>query len=186
MKLARLLVKFKLVRWMLSKILPHIRFSTGYAKFGSKDFYKLLTAVCPGDFLLSVDRSKLSTYLIPGYWSHAAVVVGVPGSGTEIAEMVAGGFKRVGLFDFCKESDDVVLIRVWKTRDHQNQIIKKCLSLSGAKYDLEFEHGDLEYYCSELCAASDDRDTLNIKNKPVINPDDIFNSAFGKKLIILK
>lgn len=184
--IARRLMKFKIVRWFMQLVLPRIRFSNQYARLHGNDFYAAYLRLRPGDFILSVDKSKLSTYLIPGYWSHAAVCVGIGTVSGEVAEMVSGGYQQITFFDFCKESDEVCIIRPWANKEHAAQIVFECQKLKWAKYDLEFEHSDDEYYCSELCYASDKLNKLKIPAKEIIQPDDIFYSAIIKGAIIFR
>jgi hypothetical protein len=149
------LMQSRLYSWALLHVIPYIRFTTYYTSLRGWKYqrgYRLLQA---GDILLTIDRKKLTTVLIPGEFSHAALCVD-KGSEFEIAEMTHSHFTRSTFFDICKESDRVVILRC-KTFDYPyiQKVVEKCLSFSEASYDIGFELGIQSLYCSELVYQSD-------------------------------
>jgi hypothetical protein len=121
----------------------------------------------PGDIILTKDKKKLTTLLIGGEFTHAAVCVGKYGTDQypsfEVAEMTHHHFQTSHFFDLCKEADTVVIMRCpqW-TDEYKQQFIEKCLSFKNAKYDVEFNLGIEQLYCSELVYQSDFKHTLDL------------------------
>lgn len=145
----------KLYAWLLLHVVPYIRFTTYYTSMRGWKYhrgYKLLQA---GDILLTIDRKKLTTVLIPGEFSHAALCV-AKNAEFEVAEMTHSNFTHSSFFDICKESDRVVILRC-KTFDeaYTQKVVERCLSFEGAKYDIGFELGIQSLYCSELVYQAD-------------------------------
>ena len=146
--------------WLLKSVIPYIRFSMYYTSFrGWKyhDGYKLLE---PGDIILTSDSKKLTTLLIGGTWTHAAQCVGKFGTsqypGFEVAEMTHNDFTRSHFFDLCKESDRVAIIRCNDyDKEYIEKLIERCLSFRDAEYDIDFDLGVTQLYCSELCYQAD-------------------------------
>jgi len=148
--------------WLLRRVVPRVRFSLCYPHFTGRQFHAGHAALRAGDILLSRDSRKLSTYLIPGTFPHAAVCVGSRLDGTaaampdgrvgEVVEAVAGGVRLVDFFDFCHESDRVVILRVpaWDPEYVAERIVPAALSLLDRPYDLLFRPGPRSVYCSEL------------------------------------
>lgn len=136
------------------RILPYIRFTTYYSKLKGSDYLKLYEHLRPGDVILSYDKKKLSTLLIPGRFSHAALCVdkGVP---WEVSEMTHKGYVKSTFFDICKESDFVAILRhIDIDDDGIANVVSKCKSFYPSKYDVSFSLGVKFLYCSELVYQS--------------------------------
>lgn len=141
-------------RYMLKHVIPYIRFSTYYTNLRGVKYHKLYNVLQPGDVILTVDKKKLTTLLIPGEFSHAAMCVSLDGS-WEVSEMTHSDYTKSCFFDICKESDRVVVMRCKEITDKQLvNAIDKCKSLEHAKYDSEFSLGVAALYCSELVYVS--------------------------------
>lgn len=176
-----------LYKYLLIKVIPFIRFSLYYTKlkgFQYIDGYKYLS---PGDILLTVDYKKLTHYLIPGEFSHAALCVGIGNEidpKFEIAEMTHENYTKSFFFDLCKEADRVVILRCndWDN-DYKKLVIQKCLSFENAVYDLEFDLGVKALYCSELVYQSDIEHRLQVDltdleglGRPYISPTGLYQA----------
>lgn len=154
--------------------MPKVRFSTAYGGVSDKRYYEVNSQIKPGNAILAVDKAKLSSLFIPGKFSHAAIYSG-HGS---FYEMVGSGWKETSFFEFMKEYDEVMVIGT-------NLNLDLAWSLRHSKYDLEFEHNDKEFYCSEMVAYCDNRRELGqLQDKPIIYPDDILRAAIVHKLEI--
>lgn len=141
-------------RYMLKHVIPYIRFSTYYTNLRGVKYHKLYNVLQPGDVILTVDKKKLTTLLIPGEFSHAAMCVSLDGA-WEVSEMTHSDYTKSCFFDICKESDRVVVMRCKEITDKQLvSAIDKCKSLEHAKYDSEFSLGVAALYCSELVYVS--------------------------------
>lgn len=157
------LTQRKSYRWVLLNVIPFIRFTTYYTSLrGWKHFrgYKLLKT---GDIILTIDKQKLTTLLIPGTFAHSALCVG-KSQEWEISEMTHTHYTKSTFFDICKESDRVVILRCkdWGEKYINETLIPKCKSFINATYDTEFVLGVLQLYCSELVYQSDVEKRLKV------------------------
>ena len=173
----------KTYSYVLSRVLPHIRFTMGHGGIGGRKYHKMYASLQPGDIVLSKDDKKLTTMLIPGIWSHAAVCVS-KNRGFEIAEMVATGYKETTFMDFCAEATRVCIIR-GKNFDeyYTSKFISETVSYVGAEYDQQFKLGIGALSCSELVYIADVERRLecNLEDiaglgRPYISPTGIYFS----------
>lgn len=193
----------KLYKWMLRKFFPYARFSTQYTKITGSVYNEGLQYLRPGYFILTRDNHKASTFFIPGFMSHAAVVVGEPGiygkvkwpkgyPGFEIAEMTVKNYTKSFFYDICKEADRVLICTCadW-SEDDEKQVVKNALKLDDAKYDIHFSLGVKELYCSELVYQADamgpnklrvDLSDIAGLGRPYISPDGLL---FGENVMVV-
>ena len=166
--------------WLLRRVLPGIRLSTKYAKINGRQFEQFASKLIPGDIVLCSDYRKLTSYLIGGQWSHAAIYAG----GSSIFEMIGSGFNVIHVYDFCKESDRVCILRC-NDFDYQYAIeFTRTASLfQGCDYDREFKLGVEALYCSELVVASDFEKRLDVDysdfagiGRPYISPQGLYEA----------
>lgn len=144
----------KFYRYMLKHVIPYIRFTTYYTTLRGVKYHKLYEQLQPGDVILTIDKKKLTTMLIPGEFTHAAMCVSLDNT-WEVSEMTHSDYTKSCFFDICKESDRVVIMRCkWCGSSDVEKAIEKCKSFVGAKYDVEFSLGVLALYCSELVYQS--------------------------------
>lgn len=169
--------------WLVMNVIPYIRLTTYYTSLRGWKFYRGYKLLEPGHILLTIDRQKLTTFLVPGEFTHAALCV-AKGAEFEIAEMTHHHFTYSNFFDICKESDRVVILRCTKfDESYTNQFIQRCLSFKDASYDTSFKLGVKSLYCSELIYQSDFERRLQVDlsdiaglGQPYISPDGIFKS----------
>lgn len=153
-----------LYRQILLKCVPFIRFTTYYTSMRGKQYHDGYKFLRPGQIILTVDKKKLTSLLIPGQMTHAALCVFkrapydqlLSVNAFEVAEMTHSDFTRSDFFDICKESDRVVLMQCldWD-HDYTRRVIDACLGFQGATYDVEFDLGVKALYCSELIYQAD-------------------------------
>lgn len=152
----------KFFYWLMIHVVPYIRFTTYYTDFKGLQFINGYQRLKPGDIILTKDKRKLTTLLIGGEFTHAALCVNL-GRPYEIAEMTHNNYTKSFFFDICKESDRVVILRC---RDFDKEYIKamiaKCESFQDCKYDLSFDLGVKALYCSELVYQADFERRLKI------------------------
>ena len=147
--------------WLLLSVLPYIRFTTYYTSLRGSKYWAAYYNLKPGHIILTVDRRKLTTLLVPGVMTHAALCVNKRFGGWatdyEVAEMTHTNYTASDFFDICKESDRVVILACadWSDASYIDKVISSCKSLAGAKYDVEFEFGVDALYCSELVYQAD-------------------------------
>lgn len=149
----------KLYKFMLKHVIPYIRFTTYYTKLRGKKYHKLYSSLKSGDVILTIDKKKLTTLLIPGEFSHAAMCVSTD-QNWEVSEMTHDDYTKSTFFDICKESDRVVILRPDLNQDAMEKAIQKCKSLEGAEYDALFDLGVESLYCSELIYQSYENNSL--------------------------
>lgn len=180
----------KINRWFMGKILPYLRFSMYYTKISGKQYHAGYELLRPGHIILTTDKKKLTTMLIPGEWSHAALCVGKYPEKFEVCEMTHLNFHKTHFFDLCKEADRVRILECPDfSAKYVQEMIDKCISFENALYDVEFELGIEALYCSELVYQSDFKRVLQVDlsdiaglNQLYISPDGI-NAAKNVKLV---
>lgn len=172
----------QLYRWLLKHVVPFIRFTTYYTSLRGAKYHEGYKLLRPGHIVLTNDRKKLTSLLIPGEFSHAALCVG-KGEGWEIAEMTHEDFTKSYFFDLCKEADRVVILECPDfDDDYTKKVIQMCRSFENAHYDVEFNLGIESLYCSELIYQSDferrlklDLEDLAGLGRPYISPQGIYD-----------
>jgi hypothetical protein len=171
------LMKTKFYKKLLINVIPYIRFTTYYTTMKGSTFHKMYKILKPGQIILTIDKKKLTTLLIPGEFSHAAFCVSKDME-WEISEMTHTHYTKSTFADVCFQSDRVLILEC-KDFDEAyiNKMIDKCKSLSGAEYDTDFSLGIEALYCSELIYQSDFEKRLQISledlaglGKPYISP----------------
>jgi hypothetical protein len=174
-------LKQKFVLWLMStsaykfalkNIIPYIRFSVYYTSLRGDKYHAGYNLLLPGDIICTTDNKKLTSLLIPGVFSHAALCVskgtklgissiglqpiGVIQTPFEIVEMTHTDYTKSHFFDICKEADRVAIFRCYQWSPAETEaVIKAALSLEGAKYDSSFSLGVEALYCSELIYQAD-------------------------------
>ncbi len=151
---------------LLLKIIPFIRFTTYYTRLRGKAYHEAYDKLSPGNFCLSVDEKKLTTFLVPGIMTHASFCVNKRGplycSEYEIVEATHEGVIRSDFFDICKEASRVLIMELdskasaqWWCSRWKELAISRALALVGKPYDTSFEFGVEALYCSELVYQCD-------------------------------
>jgi hypothetical protein len=160
-----LLMESRPYEYMLLNVVPYIRFSMYYTSFTGVMYHRAYNLLRPGDILLSDDKWKLTSLLIPGEWSHAALCVSKDGV-FEVAEMTHEHFTKSTFFDFCKQATRVAIIRCrdWD-ENYTIEVINRCISFEHVKYDIKFEYGVKTLYCSELVISSDFKRLLDVSDE---------------------
>ena len=144
------------------RLIPSIRFTTNYTSLRGWKYQRGYKLLKPGDILLTIDHHKLTTILVPGLFSHAAMCV-AKGDEWEVSEMTNTDYTYSCFFDICKESDRVVIMRCKDfDEEYTKKVVNKCKSFKGTKYDVEFNLGIKALYCSELIYHSDFEHRLHV------------------------
>jgi hypothetical protein len=139
----------------------------------------------PGDIILCRDSWKLTSWLIPGKYSHAALCVD-KGMYTkfEVAEMGHKGFTESTFYDIFAESTDIAILRCkdWD-KEYIKKVIEKCKSFENTPYDITFSFKIEALYCSELIYHSDIEKRLQISledlvgiGRPYISPMGLYKA----------
>ncbi len=177
------LMQTRFYQWLVLKVLPYIRFTTYYTSLRGWKYIRGYSKLQPGDIILTIDKKKLTTFLIPGEFTHAALCVDKYKE-WEISEMTHSHYTKSAFFDICKESDRVLILRCsdWD-HDYIKKVIDKCKTFQEAKYDIEFSLGIKSLYCSELVYQSDFEKRLKVSlddlagiGREYISPTGIYNA----------
>lgn len=174
----------KLWSWLLIKVIPFVRFSMYYTDFTGRQFHQGYMKLQTGDIILTKDKRKMTTLLIGGTFTHAALCVGTTVTDYQVAEMTHHNYSKSYFFDICKESDRVVILRC-KDFDSEyiRHLVEKCKSFQDCKYDVEFDLDVKALYCSELVYQADFERRLQIDlsdiaglGKPYISPTGLYEA----------
>jgi len=184
-KILKKIVSSEIYRKVLAEVIPYIRFSTAHNDICGSKYQHGYSRLRPGQILLSVDRQKLTTMLIPGEFSHAAFCVAKGDSGRfEIAEMTHKDYTESYFYDLCREADRIVLLECVAFDDeYVHQMIGRCLSYRGTPYDVEFDLSDDSLYCCELVYQSDFERRLDVSLEDTgigykyLSPDGLYRAG---------
>lgn len=191
-KLIRWFMTTACYKWLLKKIIPYIRLTTYYTSMTGDKYLEASLLVKPGHIILTNDRRKLTSLLIPGEFSHAALFVRsldrqfrLFSEVFEAVEMTHEDYHHTYLFDLFKESDRVVIIDCidWDL-PYKAKVIEKALSFDEAEYDTAFTLGVEALYCSELIYQADFERRLKVDltdiaglGQPYISPDGLLAAS---------
>jgi len=170
-------------QWFLLGVIPYVRFSFSYTSIRGWQYYQGYNRLKPGHILLTTDKWKLTSLLIPGEWSHAALCVGKDRP-CEIHEMTHHAFTQSLFFDICKESTRVAILRCTAWDDaYVPKVIEKSWSFIDTPYDTSFLPGPRMLGCSEHVYEADlerrllvDTSDLLGLGMPYVTPDDIYRA----------
>jgi len=158
----------RIYAWLVMSVIPYIRLTTYYTTMKGVKYHKVYDNVQPGDVVLTTDKRKLTTFLIPGDWSHAAVCVSKDKS-FEVAEMTHTNYTKSTVSDICYEADRVAVLRCNKFDNaYRDQFIQNVRDLDGTPYDVKFELGIKALSCSELVWAADPENRVGASLEDVV------------------
>lgn len=139
------------LRWASNKHLPFThKLVTG------KDYYKALKNLKPGSIFVTKIRGDLTSYIIPGYWSHAAIYAPISHGMTNefVMEAEGPGVLQTDLVSFMTSKDYLLILEPMGLTD---RIMANAAEIAtaqlGKPYDYDFDFhitGQKSFYCSEL------------------------------------
>jgi hypothetical protein len=156
--------------YIILKIIPYIRFNFYYTNFPGWKYKRGYRLLKPGDIILTKDKWKLTSMLIPGEFCHAALCVDKSISTEfEVAEMTHTHFTKSNFYDICRQSTRVKIIRCkdWD-EEYIQKVIEKCKSFENTEYDVTFSLNIKTLYCSELVNESDFENKLDISYSDIL------------------
>ncbi len=173
------LMNTRFYNWMLTHVIPYIRFTTYYTSMRGVIYHKVYDAIQPGDIILTTDSKKLTTMLIGGDFSHAAVCVSKDKK-WEVSEMTHSNYTKSTVADICFESTRVVVLRCEDfDKSYTQWFIEKCKSFDGVAYDNQFQLGVEALSCSELVYEADYERRLDVNLEDVIGIGQLYISPTG-------
>lgn len=170
-------MKFKqwLHRVIFNVLRPFLKWASGvhlpytHKKVTGLDYYNLRRHLIPGVIFLTKIEGDLTSILIPGYWSHAAIYA--PDNSKYPSELVmeaeGQGVIRTDLASFVTTKDGLVALEPKNLGPKKEQIMARAAEIAsgqkGKLYDFNFKlhftmHGVTptnpigpeEFYCSKL------------------------------------
>ena len=165
----------KLYNYLVIQVVPYIRFSLYYTSFKGWKYHQGYALLRPGDIILTQDKKKLTTLIIGGEYSHAALCVSKNGI-FEVAEMTHTHYTKSCFFDICHEADKVAILRCYDwDQEYITKVIEKCNTFEDALYDNQFKIGIKTLYCSELVYQAD------FERRLIVNLEDL--AGLGREYI---
>lgn len=187
-----------LLRWVSGKHIPYThKWVTGV------DYYELKDLLKPGHIFLTRIRGELTTLIIPGHFSHAAIYT--PNNTHKIPESVTEaegvGVINTDLVTFLTSKDEVLVLEPVVPEDKKQRIMELAAQTAycqlGKPYDFDFlfqQSTQQAFYCSELvwwsyavaCAAYDAPCPFVAKDElgePTVSPQNIADDKIHFKVI---
>lgn len=174
------MIKFNTIIKEILKFFGDIRIYTGgIVLFGSSsyrvngiDMRNVLNLIQSGDILLRRYDHYLSTFFIPGYYSHSAIYIG----DNNVVHMLGDGIDKEDILTFLR-CDAICILRCKDQSLINNATIKsEQLWNNKIEYDFFFDFDNNEYMsCTEFvnyCFGG------LFKDKNLIIPDDFINNKF--------
>jgi hypothetical protein len=132
-----------------------------------------------GDILLCHSKTKLTSFLIPGKWDHAAIA-----TPQGVVEMVGTGWRCIPYIQYWNEASSFCVMSFRNADpEYQKAFYEKALSFKGTPYDIHFTLGVKALYCSELIHVCDteNRGEYNLADlaglgRPYLSPQGIYNA----------
>lgn len=147
------------------------------------DYREFAALVKPGMVFLTRTRGEWNNSLIPGFWTHSAIVA----TETSVIESTSHGVVETDLVEFLMKKDFVCLLRPTFASDAQMLLAAQIARTAiGKPYDYYFETGFDSFYCSELVTWALEkallpkpspftkRRTLGVET---VTPQDIFDAS---------
>lgn len=105
----------------------------------------ILDKLKKGDVLLRRYRNYMTSWLIPGYYTHAAIMI----DDKTVIHAVTPCVKREDILTFLR-CDDVAVLRPGITPDQVDRGVEGAIGMEGRDYDYFFEPESDRLYCSEV------------------------------------
>ena len=116
-----------------------------------EDMFKANLKLRKGDFILTGNLHEITSLLIGGAVTHAAIYIG---KRTFVQATGDKGVHFTTLHQIFTSHDTFAILRIPKKVKNRNQIIKKAITFAhkqiGKEYDYFFKDGESKYFCSEL------------------------------------
>lgn len=141
----------RIILWLLTPIQKILqRIGRQEAKISAEQVNVIVALAKPGDIFLSFEYGRPTSFLIKGFYDHAAIL----SSKLTIVEAVGdyhGGVKEVDLKEWLYKKDSVAVVRPLFTSNYVNEMAAaNSLSFVGKKYDYQFKLDNEVLYCSEV------------------------------------
>ena len=112
------------------------------------DYYKACEVVKPGYIFATKTRGEFGNLMIPGFWSHIAIV---STCGEYVIEATGEGVHKTNLVDFLMKKDYAIALRAkFLSGDERFSAAAYAENQVGKRYDFGFSTTTEQFYCSEL------------------------------------
>ncbi len=119
-----------------------------------KDYFRAIPLLRPGMIFLTKIRGELTSVIIPGYWSHAAIYAPVEGViGQMVMEAEGPGVIQTDLITFMTTKDEILVLAPYASDKCMELAAKYATGQLGMPYDYDLDFhmtGQKAFYCSEL------------------------------------
>lgn len=116
-----------------------------------RDYFQVRQMLATGQVLVSRTEGEASNLLIPGFWSHAALVA----DSQYVYEAIGRGVVRTDIVTFLTSKDYVLLIEPTFANAAQREVaVKWAAKMEGRPYDYHFTSSNRAFYCAELVWAA--------------------------------
>ena len=110
----------------------------------------------PGDIILRRYEGYLSSYMIPGFWSHAGLYIGDDGENPEqVVHAISEGVIQEDILNFMR-TDHMLVLRLTPQEGNEtaaSEAVSKAKAIVGKPYDFGFDFKDANRFsCTELVA----------------------------------
>lgn len=189
-------MKLTLPKWLLEftgnthlhKFPCFVSYKPHHHKITGKEVRMILDTIAPGDILLRRFDGYLNTIFTPGFWCHAAIVVGM----NSIIHAVSQGVVEEDILEFSR-CDSLAILRV---KDATLGRITKAVGIAHQfkdqrwEYDYRFARGNGKLYCTEVvdsCYGGLFYDEFsNQMGNFLLVPDKIFTSEHVNHELVIK
>lgn len=186
--------------WLLNLLAPFLKWASGkHLPFTHKlvtglDYYRIEELLQPGDIFLTRIRGELTSLIIPGYFSHAAIYapIGTGQVNEYVMEAEGPGVLQTDLVSFLLSKDIVIVLRPKLAANVNAKAADFATVQRGLPYDYAFHFhmtNQKAFYCSELvwwsyaqaCSGAGcpcpfiPVDQLGVRT---VAPDDIYKMGF--------
>lgn len=139
----KILETFRPISLFLSKI--GFRFGHGHISYAQVQ--EVLKHVKPGSIILTRIKGELSNFMIPGFYTHAALVL----DSNVVIEALYPKVKLTNMYDFMMSKNHIVVVEPQFANEAEMfRASQKGYELLDSDYDLNFEPNNKAFYCSEV------------------------------------
>lgn len=115
------------------------------------EYFAALNLIKIGDVLCSRHRFAFTNMIIPGFFKHVAMYVGVINGKPTVIEAIGTGVRLKTLAEFMLTKDYVIITRgAFVTEQIANKAVEKGSEIIGLPYDYELRSGNKTFYCAEV------------------------------------
>ncbi len=139
---------FLLICRPISIFINHVNWRFGRAfDCTNKEIAKIKDHITPGMVILTHKKYEFSTFFIPGYWTHSALVV----TKDSIVEATGKGVCMNTMESFFSGIDDFIILNPrFCSQDTMEKASRQAATLVGYPYSYDFRNSNKTFYCSAL------------------------------------